>query len=248
MRSLIDLGSKINAMHPAYATKLSLRARKIDVGAEKIDRSYLDTFEMVIADCSGKNKLGRVRFFQKTFLLANIDLEVVLRMLFLTLSKANIRFAEQKLVWRTYMVAKALLTTRRVEIIDKKEFAAAALNEDNKIFVVHVAALAVPTTISIHLSCQAQVAELTSEQTGIPTEYSNFSNVFSSDSATEPAEHTGIKDHPIDLLDNKQPPYGPIYSLGPVELETLKIYIKANLASRFIRPSKSLASTLILFI
>ena len=48
-----------------------------------------------------------------------------------------------------------------------------------------------------------------------------------------------INKHAIDLEPGKQPPYGPIYSLGPVELETLKIYIKTNLANGFIRPSKS---------
>ena len=53
---------------------------------------------MVIVDCSVKDKLKRVRFFQETFLLANISLEMVLGILFLTLSKANIRFAERGLV------------------------------------------------------------------------------------------------------------------------------------------------------
>ena len=239
VRALIDLGSEVNAMHPAYATKLGLHARKIDVGAQKIDGSHLDTFGMVIADCSVKDKLGRVRFFQETFLLANIGLKVVLGMPFLTLSKEDIRFAERELVWRTYTAAEALPMTKRVEMINKREFAAAALNADNEIFVVYIAALAEPTTMPIHPSRQAQVAVLTSEKTGIPAKYSNFSNVFSLDSAAELPEHTRINDHPIDLLDNKQPPYGPIYSLGLVELEMLKTYIKANLASSFIRPSKS---------
>ena len=63
MRALIDLASEVNAMHLAYATKLGLRAGKIDVGAQKIDGSHLDTFGMVIANCSVKDKLGRVRFF-----------------------------------------------------------------------------------------------------------------------------------------------------------------------------------------
>ena len=63
MRALIDSGSKVNIMHLAYARKLGLNARKIDVGVQKIDRSYLDIFEMVIVDCSVKDKLGRVRFF-----------------------------------------------------------------------------------------------------------------------------------------------------------------------------------------
>ena len=203
---------------------------------------------MVIADCSVKNKLGRVQLFQETFLLVNIGLEMVLEMLFLTFSKADIRFAEQELVWRTYTAAEALPTTRRVEIIDKREFAAAALNADDETFVVHVAALAEPTTMPIHPSRQAQVAALTSEETGIPAEYSDFSNVFSSDSAAELPEHTRINDHPINLLDDKQPPYNSIYSLEPVELEMLKTYIKANLASGFIRLSKSPAGTPILFV
>ena len=173
---------------------------------------------------------------------------MVLGMPFLTLSKADIRFAEQELVWRTYTATEALPTTKRVEIIDKREFAIAALNADNETFVIHVVALSKPTIMPIYLSCLAQVAVLTSEETGIPTKYSDFSNVFSSDSAAELPEHTGINDHPINLLDDKQPPYGPIYSLGPVELEMLKTYIKANLASGFIRPSKSPAGTLIPFV
>ena len=60
-------------------------------------------------------------------------------------------------------------------------------------------------------------------------------------------EHTRINDHPINLLDDKQLPYGLIYSLGLVELEILKTYIKANFACSFIRPSKPSAGTLILF-
>ena len=47
--ALIDLGSKVNAMHPAYDMKLGLRARKIDVGVQKINGSCLNTFSMVIS-------------------------------------------------------------------------------------------------------------------------------------------------------------------------------------------------------
>ena len=56
--------------------------------------------------------------------MADTKIEVVLGMLFLTLSNADIRFAERKLVWRTYSATKALSTTQRVEIIGKKEFVA----------------------------------------------------------------------------------------------------------------------------
>ena len=111
---------------------------------------------------------------------------------------------------------------------------------------MHEIALAEPTTMPIYPSCQTQVASLTRKETGLPTKYSNFSNVFSSNSAAELPEYTGINNHPINLLNNKQPPYNLIYSLGLVELKILN-YIKANLVSSFIRSSKSSTSTLILF-
>ena len=33
VKAVIDSGSEVNAIHPAYAIKLGLRTRKIDVGA-----------------------------------------------------------------------------------------------------------------------------------------------------------------------------------------------------------------------
>ena len=48
-----------------------------------------------------------------------------------------------------------------------------------------------------------------------------------------------INNHIIKLVNGQQPPYGVIYSLGSIELETLKTYIKTNLANKFIRQSKS---------
>ena len=60
-------------------------------------------------------------------------------------------------------------------------------------------------------------------------------------------ENTGIVRHAIKLQDSKQPPYGPIYSLEPVELEILKTYIKIHLKTGFIRSFKSSVGALILF-
>ena len=56
-----------------------------------------------------------------------------------------------------------------------------------------------------------------------------------------------MNEHAIKLEESKQPPFRPIYSLGPVELETLKTYIETNLANGFIRPSKSPVRAPILF-
>ena len=78
-------------------------------------------------------------------------------------------------------------------------------------------------------------------------EYSDYSNVFSAENIAELPENTEINKHAIELKEGKQPLFGPIYSLGPVELEMLKIYIETNLANSFIRPSKSFAKAPILF-
>ena len=56
-----------------------------------------------------------------------------------------------------------------------------------------------------------------------------------------------MNEHTIKLEESKQPSFGLIYSLGPVELETLKTYIETNLANSFIRPFKSPAGVPILF-
>ena len=62
-KALINSGSEINVMSPAYIKKLGLWIRKTDVGAQKIDGSCLNTFRMVIAGFQIQNKLGKARFF-----------------------------------------------------------------------------------------------------------------------------------------------------------------------------------------
>ena len=116
--ALLDSGSEVNAMTPAYTAHLGLKVRVTDVGVQKIDGSSLATYSMVIAAFQVVNKLGCSWFFQKTFLLADISMEVILSMLFLTLSNADIQFAEKKLTWRTYITEEALSTIRQVKIID----------------------------------------------------------------------------------------------------------------------------------
>ena len=81
----------------AYAAHLGLKVRVTDVGVQKIDGSSLATYGMIIAAFRVVNKLGRSWFFQETFLLAEISMEVVLAMLFLTFSNVDVQFAEKKL-------------------------------------------------------------------------------------------------------------------------------------------------------
>ena len=65
--------------------------------------------------------------------------EVVLEMLFLKISNADIAFGEGTLTWKFYITKEALLTIEQVQLIDPKEFVIAALDMDSETFVVHVA-------------------------------------------------------------------------------------------------------------
>ena len=57
---------------------------------------------------------------------------------FFILSNTNIYFADKELTWRSYMVVEALSTFKHIELIDKKKFAKAMLNENVKAFVMQV--------------------------------------------------------------------------------------------------------------
>ena len=42
----------------------------------------------------------------------------------------------KKLIWRSYTATKALPTTKQIKIIDEKEFAKMALDENVKAFII----------------------------------------------------------------------------------------------------------------
>lgn len=79
-------------------------------------------------------------------------MDVILGIPGLSFNNAKVEFAGLgKLNWRLYMAVKALPTTNWVELMNKKEFVEAVLNENYQTFVVHITALKVPTTMPIHL-------------------------------------------------------------------------------------------------
>ena len=88
-------------------------------------------------------------------------MKVVLGIPFLTFRNADIQFARKELTWRSYTTAEALPTIKRVELIDEKEFAKTALDEESATFVVHVAALEAPLAgMTIPSSYAAKISAL----------------------------------------------------------------------------------------
>ena len=81
----------------------------------------------------------------------------------------------------------------------------------------------------------------------LPKKYHDFADVFSKQQACKLAQHRPI-DLRLDTEDGATPPLGPIYSLSPVELATLREYIDDLLSMGFIRPTKSPFGAPVLFI
>ena len=179
-------------MTPAYATVLGLVIFSTAVAAQKIDGFFVKTISMVIANFQVKDKLDKNWFFQKSFLLANISMERVFKMRFLIFGNTNILFADQELIWRTYIIKKALPTTWLIEFIDKKNFASSALNANIKAFVVHLAFFTLK--ITSYLVQKAKTALLLIKKITILEEYLGFADVSSNESAQVLSEWTGINE------------------------------------------------------
>ena len=155
MLALIDSESEVNTMTPAYASKLDLIVCLTNVKVQKFDGSTLETFGIVLTSFQVEDKLERACFFQKTFLVINTSIEVIREILFLALSNAVVSFAQKEFTRRSFITSEALLTIKQVKVIDQKEFAAAVLDPDEKVFVVHVASLSLGSKVAIHLAREA---------------------------------------------------------------------------------------------
>ena len=56
MLALLNSGSEVNAVYPAFAKELGLSIRLTNVGAQKIDGTTLETYGMVVAVFLVKDK------------------------------------------------------------------------------------------------------------------------------------------------------------------------------------------------
>ena len=86
MQTLIDSFSKIIIINLDIAKNFGLQVWYINIDTQKINRSKLHTFGMVLTSFSIENKEIRSYFFIKTFLIVNLSIDISLEILFFTLS------------------------------------------------------------------------------------------------------------------------------------------------------------------
>ena len=95
--ALHNLGTELNVMNPMFTFKLGLRFRKTNVRAQKIDGITPETNAIVVSTFSLLDKDGQERFFEESFLLADVKSDVVLGKTFLIMSNADVDFQARKL-------------------------------------------------------------------------------------------------------------------------------------------------------
>lgn len=79
-------------MLSCFVRELGFPIQKPYINLQKIDDSRLDTIGIVIAFFSVDDKDERFRFFEETFLLASISIDVCFEIFFLTLKNIKINF------------------------------------------------------------------------------------------------------------------------------------------------------------
>lgn len=68
--------------------------QKTNIRVQKVHGTSVETYSMGSARFLHQNNLQRVRYFEETFLLANISIKIILGRPFLSFSNANIKFVE----------------------------------------------------------------------------------------------------------------------------------------------------------
>ena len=82
---------------------------------------------------------------------------------------------------------------------------------------------------------------------GVPWQYRDYHSVFDGQYSDELPPHRSF-DHAKDMVEGKEPPWGPIYALSEKELEVLRTNLADMLTSGKICPSKSSVGAPILFV
>ena len=95
--ALLDSESEVNVMNQVFAHQLALKIWKTNIEAQKIDGTILETYGMVVLSFFMADKDDRKRFFKKSFLLADVKPDIMLGMLFLTISNTNTDFQARDL-------------------------------------------------------------------------------------------------------------------------------------------------------
>lgn len=120
---MIDFGSKNNIIHLIFAKKLGFIIRKTNISTWKINDYVLKTYIIIKTSFLLNNEASKTHFFKEIFLLIENSIIIILGIISLALSKANVNFANKKLKkWYLYIFVKIIPIITKAKLIKKKKF------------------------------------------------------------------------------------------------------------------------------
>lgn len=73
--------------------------------------------------------------------MSDISIDIVFRILFRSLSNADLEFGAKKFTWRSYITAKTLLIVKKIELINKDKFVEVEIDGNSDTFIVYITIL-----------------------------------------------------------------------------------------------------------
>lgn len=93
---------------------------------------------MLVAAFSIINQAKNIRLFQETFLMANVNPDIIFKMFFFTLNSTNIYFLKKKVLMEILHYQESFFTIKQVKLVEKKEFVVVAFNLGYKTFIIFI--------------------------------------------------------------------------------------------------------------
>ena len=125
------------------------------------------------------------------------------------------------------------LVAPKVSFVNAAAFAHLSKMDNTQVFQLFLSDKSAPDNAPVNM-------------TGVPSDYHEFTDVFSKKCACTPAPHWPY-DLKIELEEGTSPPFGLIYSLSQSELKSFREFLDEHLAMDFIRPSWSPGGAPVLF-
>lgn len=132
-------------------------------------------------------------------------MNVVLKILFLSLTNIKVNFQKSKIFYKTITPTKSILKIKEVKVIKKKEFTTVVLNSQKEIYFVYIAMLAYSNLQIYHFWLIKVWTLLFADFLIINfNKYAAFVNVLLLNFVAQLARLTKIKNYVIKSLNNQQ--------------------------------------------
>lgn len=148
----------------------------------------------------------RFQFFEKTLLFVDTIMEVVLRIVFLSLSNANLELDATKLTQKFYITVAALVIATTVKCLNQYQFVESEVDGNSNCFVIYVTVLkTLESVMSTYRLWAPLLASLQQEKalSKVPKKYIEYIDVFSPNLLIQLPEYIRTHKYAIKLVEGK---------------------------------------------